>query len=169
MAQELATFAMGCFWQPDEFFRTVPGVLATEVGYIGGHVKSPTYKQVCYTDTGHAEGIQITFDPAVISYRKLLELFWNNHNPTTLNRQGPDRGPQYRSAIFTHSPAQDKEARETAKIVSDQKIWGDDPVVTQIVEVKEWWSAEDYHQKYLQKAGVSECHLPTPPKKVLKL
>jgi len=169
MSPQVATFAMGCFWQPDEFFRTVPGVLKTEVGYTGGRVKNPTYKQVSYTDTGHAEGINITFDPSKVSYRKLLELFWNNHDPTTLNRQGPDRGEQYRSAIFTHGPEQDKEARETLKIVSEEKIWGDEPIVTQIVEAQEWWPAEEYHQKYLQKAGVSECHLPTPPKKKLKL
>jgi peptide-methionine (S)-S-oxide reductase len=169
VSPQTATFAMGCFWQPDEFFRKVPGVLETEVGYTGGRVQNPNYKQVCYTDTGHAEAINIKFDPSKISYRKLLELFWNNHDPTTLNRQGPDRGEQYRSAIFTHGPGQDKEARETLKIVAEQKIWGDDPIVTQIVEAKEWWPAEEYHQKYLEKAGVTECHLPTPPKKMLKL
>ena len=169
MATESAIFAMGCFWQPDEYFRTVPGVLATEVGYIGGKVEHPTYKQVCYLETGHAEAIKIDFDPSKISYRKLLELFWNNHNPTTLNRQGPDRGSQYRSAIFATTAEQKKEARETLAIVAAEKIWGEDPVVTQIVDAAQWWPAEDYHQKYLQKAGVSECHLPTPPKKVLKL
>ena len=169
MNPSIATFAMGCFWQPDEFFRTVPGVLATEVGYTGGRVANPTYKQICYTDTGHAEAVQIIFDPSKTSYRQLLELFWNNHNPTTLNRQGPDRGEQYRSAIFTHGPEQAQEARESLKAVIAQKVWGNDPIVTQIVEATQWWAAEDYHQKYLQKAGVAECHLTTPPKTPLKL
>jgi peptide-methionine (S)-S-oxide reductase len=166
---ETATFAMGCFWQPDEFFRTVPGVLSTEVGYTGGRVAQPTYKQVCYTDTGHAEAVKIVFDPAKLSYRQLLELFWNNHDPTTLNRQGPDRGTQYRSAIFTHGSQQDKEVRASLKAVVDQKVWGDDPIVTQIAEAQEWWPAEEYHQKYLYKAGATECHLAKPPRKALKL
>jgi peptide-methionine (S)-S-oxide reductase len=166
---ETAIFAMGCFWQPDEFFRTIPGVLSTEVGYTGGRVAHPTYKQVCYSETGHAEAVRIVFDPAKLSYRKLLELFWNNHNPTTLNRQGPDRGTQYRSAIFTEGPQQEKEVRESLEAVARQKVWGEDPIVTEVAQAQEWWPAEEYHQKYLQKMGATECHLPTPPRNPLKL
>ncbi len=166
---ETAIFAMGCFWQPDELFRTVKGVMMTEVGYIGGHKKDPTYKEVCYTDTGHAEAVKIVFDPAQISYRELLELFWNNHDPTTLNRQGPDKGKQYRSAIFTTSDAQHKEAAASKVKVGELKAWGDDPIVSEVQKAGDWWPAEDYHQKYLMKRGVTECHLPTPPKKKVKL
>jgi peptide-methionine (S)-S-oxide reductase len=168
-ATQTAIFAMGCFWQPDELFRTVPGVLSTEVGYIGGATQRPTYEDICYKETGHAEGVKLTFDPAKISYRQLLELFWNNHDPTTLNRQGPDRGTQYRSAIFATSPQQLKLAEASAKAVAASQAWGTAPITTQIVEGAQWWSAEDYHQKYLFKRGVSECHLPTPPKKKVVL
>lgn len=166
---ETAIFAMGCFWQPDELFRKVPGVMMTEVGYIGGNKKDPTYKEVCYTDTGHAEAVKISFDPAKISYRQLLEIFWNNHDPTTLNRQGPDRGKQYRSAIFTTSDASFKEATASKVKVGELKAWGDDPIVTEVQKAGDWWPAEDYHQKYLLKHGVTECHLPTPPKMAIKL
>jgi peptide-methionine (S)-S-oxide reductase len=166
---ETAIFAMGCFWQPDELFRTVPGVLATEVGYVGGRTQRPTYEDVCYKETGHAEAVRLTFDPAAVSYRQLLELFWNNHDPTTLNRQGPDRGTQYRSAIFATSPQQLQLALASAKAVADSQAWGSAPITTQIAEAAEWWGAEDYHQKYLYKRGVTECHLPSPPKKKVSL
>jgi peptide methionine sulfoxide reductase msrA/msrB len=166
---ETAIFAMGCFWQPDELFRTVKGVMMTEVGYIGGRTQNPTYKDVSYKETGHAEAVRIVFDPAQISYRELLELFWNNHDPTTLNRQGPDRGTQYRSAIFATSDAHYKEAVASKAAVAEQKAWGDDPIVTEVQKAADWWPAEDYHQKYLMKRGVTECHLPTPPKKKVKL
>jgi peptide methionine sulfoxide reductase msrA/msrB len=166
---ETAIFAMGCFWQPDELYRTVDGIMETEVGYIGGNKKNPTYKEVCYTDTGHAEAIKITFDPAKVSYRQLLEIFWNNHDPTTLNRQGPDKGEQYRSAIFASSEEQYKEALASKATVAKLKAWGEDPIVTEVQKAGAWWPAEDYHQKYLMKRGVTECHLPTPPKMKIKL
>ncbi|HTB22995.1 MAG TPA: peptide-methionine (S)-S-oxide reductase MsrA [bacterium] len=161
---ETAIFAMGCFWQPDEFFRTVPGVLATEVGYIGGSVEEPSYEQVCGHRTGHAEAVKITFDPSVVSYGKLLDLFWNNHDPTTLNRQGPDIGDQYRSAVFCADEDQRLEAVASRGRVAREKLWGDDPLVTEIVVAPQWWPAEQYHQKYLMKRGVTRCHLPTPPR-----
>jgi peptide methionine sulfoxide reductase msrA/msrB len=166
---QTAIFAMGCFWQPDELFRKVPGVMMTEVGYTGGNKKDPTYKEVCYTNTGHAEAIKITFDPAKVSYKQLLEIFWNNHDPTTLNRQGPDRGEQYRSAIFSTNEEEYKEAVASKEKVAKLKAWGDDPIVTEVQKAGDWWPAEEYHQKYLLKHGVTECHLPTPPKMQIKL
>ena len=159
-----AYFAMGCFWQPDEFFRTVPGVLSTEVGYTGGRGERPTYEQVCGHATGHAEAVKITFDPARVSYGQLLDLFWNNHDPTTLNRQGPDIGDQYRSAIFCADDEQLAEAKVSRDRVAREKLWGSDPIVTAIGPAPAWWPAEGYHQKYLMKRGVTQCHLPTPPK-----
>jgi peptide-methionine (S)-S-oxide reductase len=159
-----AIFAMGCFWQPDEFFRTVPGVLATEVGYTGGRVQRPSYEQVCDHSTGHAEAVKVTFDPSVVSYGELLNLFWNNHDPTTLNRQGPDHGDQYRSAVFCVDEEQRAEATASRDKVEKEQLWGGDPIVTAIVPEADWWPAEDYHQKYLMKHGVTRCHLPTPPK-----
>lgn len=160
----VAVFAMGCFWQPDEFFRTVPGVLATEVGYTGGRVPDPTYEQVCCHDTGHAEAVRITFDPSVVTYARLLELFWNNHDPTTPNRQGPDVGDQYRSAVYCLDDGQLEQARASRDRVAHEGLWGRDPVVTEIKAAERWWSAEDYHQKYLMKRGIARCHLPTPPR-----
>jgi len=164
-----AIFAMGCFWQPDEFFRTIPGVLTTEVGYIGGRTQRPTYEDVCYKETGHAEAVRLTFDPAKVSYRQLLELFWNNHDPTTLNSQGPDHGTQYRSAIFATSDEQLVEAQASGGAVARSQAWGTGPLTTQIDMAEEWWAAEDYHQKYLFKRGATECHLPTPPRKKVVL
>ncbi|HTA16796.1 MAG TPA: peptide-methionine (S)-S-oxide reductase MsrA, partial [bacterium] len=146
---------MGCFWQPDEFFRTVPGVLSTEVGYTGGRSERPTYEQVCGHATGHAEAVKITFDPARVSYGQLLDLFWNNHDPTTLNRQGPDRGDQYRSAIFCEDEGQLAEAKASRDRVAREKLWGSDPIVTAIGPAPAWWPAEGYHQKYLMKRGVT--------------
>ena len=163
MKTEEAIFAMGCFWQPDEFFRTVPGVLETEVGYIGGKRERPTYEQVCTGVSGHAEGVRITYDPAKVSYAQLLDLFWNNHNPTTLNRQGPDIGEQYRSAIFTHGPEQMKLALETRTQVAKDGLWGPQPITTEIKEAPTWWPAEGYHQKYLFQRGITQCHLPEAP------
>jgi peptide-methionine (S)-S-oxide reductase len=160
---EIATFAMGCFWQPDEFFRTVPGVLATEVGYTGGRRPKPTYEQVCTGTTGHAEAVKVTFDPAKTSYAQLLDLFWNNHNPTTLNRQGPDIGTQYRSGIYANSPEQLKEALATRDQVAKDGLWGSHPITTEIVAAQEWWPAEGYHQKYLFQRGITQCHLPEAP------
>lgn len=155
---ELATFAMGCFWQPDELFRKIPGVIETEVGYTGGHTQNPTYWEVCEHGTGHAEAVRLSFDPALVSYAQLLEIFWAKHNPTTLNRQGPDVGEQYRSAIFFHSPEQEKLALETKAAVAASKRWGEKPIVTQVVAAGEWWKAEEDHQKYLMKRGIDVCH-----------
>ena len=163
-APGVAIFAMGCFWQPDEHFRKLKGVLKTEVGYSGGKRSAPSYEQVCSGATGHAEALRIEFDPALTSYGALLEEFWHNHDPTTLNRQGPDWGEQYRSAIFCTDTAQMEEALASRNRVLAQALWGEDPVVTQIQPAGDWWPAEDYHQKYLQKRGVTQCHLPRPPK-----
>lgn len=168
MSQSTAIFAMGCFWQPDEFFRVQPGVLATEVGYTGGHSAHPTYEEVCSHGTGHAEAVKITFDPARISFATLLDLFWNNHDPTTVNRQGPDVGHQYRSAIFCADAAQLEQAKASRDAVQKAQLWGNDPLVTDIRMATDWWPAEDYHQKYLMKRGVTQCHLPTPPRGKVK-
>lgn len=147
---ETATFAAGCFWGVEETFRTTAGVLSTMVGYIGGHTENPTYKEVCTDSTGHAEAVQIEFDPEKVSYEQLLEIFWANHNPTTLNRQGPDFGSQYRSAIFYHSA--DQEARARASLQKAQSRF-DRPIVTQIVPVAPFYKAEEYHQQYVLKSG----------------
>ena len=157
---ETATFAAGCFWGVEYAFRKIPGVLKTTVGYTGGHVKDPTYEQVCSHTTGHAEAVQVDFDPSKVTYEKLLETFWNMHDPTTLNRQGPDIGDQYRSAVFYNSPEQEKEA---AALKSELEKSGKfkRPVVTEIVAAKEFYRAEDYHQQYFEKTGQRpQCHLP---------
>lgn len=157
MKKEVATFAMGCFWSPDLLFSKVSGVLKTEVGYIGGDEKkfpNPTYEQVCTNKTGYAEAVQVTFDSEKIDYDKLLDLFWQNHNPTTLNRQGADVGTQYRSAIFYHSASQKKKAIESRE--KYQKKFSK-PIVTEIVSAGKFFPAEDYHQKYLEKRGMESC------------
>ncbi len=154
---ELATFAAGCFWGVEETFRQIPGVLSTRVGYTGGHTPDPTYTEVCTGKTGHAEAVEVTFDPAAVSYDQLLAVFFDNHNPTELNRQGPDEGSQYRSAVFTHSAAQ-KAAAEAAKSVLERSGKFKKKVVTQIVPATVFYAAEDYHQKYLDKRGLSVCH-----------
>ncbi|MHB1947538.1 MAG: peptide-methionine (S)-S-oxide reductase MsrA [Gammaproteobacteria bacterium] len=151
-----ATFAAGCFWGVEELFRKQPGVISTRVGYIGGHTKNPTYQDVCSDETGHAEAVEIEYDPEKISYHDLLTLFWNNHNPTTLNRQGPDVGSQYRSAIFFHSDEQEKLAKESKEKLEKEKKFSQ-PVTTQILAAGEFYPAEDYHQKYLAKRGQSHC------------
>jgi peptide methionine sulfoxide reductase msrA/msrB len=155
----VATFAAGCFWGVEYAFRKIPGVLKTTVGYTGGRTKDPTYKEVCSHTTGHAEAVQVEFDPSKISYEKLLEAFWAMHDPTTLNRQGPDVGDQYRSAIFYNSPEQEK----TAKALKEKlKFWKfNQPIVTEIVPAKEFYKAEDTHQQYFEKRGMKpQCHLP---------
>jgi peptide-methionine (S)-S-oxide reductase len=152
-----ATFAAGCFWGVEETFRKLDGVLETTVGYTGGHTVNPTYEDVCTDKTGHAEVVDITFDPDVISYRELLKVFFANHNPTTLNRQGPDVGTQYRSAIFYHDEQQKQEA-EQMKRELDQSGTYTDPIVTEIVKAGPYYLAEDYHQKYLLKRGMDACH-----------
>lgn len=148
----LATFAAGCFWGVEAKFRQVTGVTATRVGYLGGDTKDPTYKQVCTGTTGHAEGIEITFDPTVISYDTLLDVFWQLHDPTTLNRQGPDIGTQYRSSVFYHDEQQQQLA-EAKKQQLNQGPFSQRPIVTEIVPISEFYPAEEYHQCYLEKQG----------------
>ena len=155
---EKATFAAGCFWGVEEAFRQVPGVIETTVGYLGGHTANPTYKDVCTDETGHAEVVQVTFDPSKVSYEKLLDVFWSAHDPTTLNRQGPDIGTQYRSAIFFHSPEQERQARASReKMQASGKFRRS--VVTEITPASTFYPAEEYHQKYLAKRGLSHCHI----------
>lgn len=149
----VATFAAGCFWGVESRFQQVEGVLSTRVGYTGGHVSSPTYQQVCADQTGHAEAVEVTYDPSKVSYEQLLQLFFANHDPTTLNRQGPDVGSQYRSAVFFHSPAQQAAAQAMKeKIQASGKLRS--PVVTQIVEADTFYPAEEYHQQYYEKKGI---------------
>ena len=155
---QLATFAAGCFWGVEATFRQIPGVKATAVGYIGGHTKAPTYEDVCYRDTGHAEAVQVEYDPAQVSYEALLAVFYENHDPTTLNRQGPDVGEQYRSAIFYHDESQ----REAAQVATDRLQASGAfrrPIVTQIVPAPTFYPAEEYHQRYLEKRGLASCHV----------
>ena len=156
MTTEKATFGAGCFWGVEETFRTLPGVKSTAVGYAGGTKDHPTYEDVCSDETGHAEVVEVEFDPQTISYDKLLGVFWANHNPTTPNRQGPDVGPQYRSVIFYHSPEQKAQA-EASKAALEKSGKHSRPIVTQIEPAPRFWPAEDYHQKYLQKRGRTHC------------
>lgn len=153
-----ATLAAGCFWGVEEAFRKTPGVTETAVGYMGGSLQNPTYEAVCTDRTGHAEVVQIQFDPAQVSYERLLEIFWEIHDPTTLNRQGPDRGTQYRSAVFYHDLAQ-KEAAQALKAQLDASGRFRRPIVTEITPASTFWHAEEYHQKYIQKHGGGSCHI----------
>lgn len=157
-AMERATFAAGCFWGVETLFRQVKGVASATVGYTGGRVKNPTYEQVCRDNTGHAEAVQVEFDPSQVTYEQLLELFWNNHNPTTLNRQGPDVGSQYRSAVFYHTPGQ-QAAAEAMKQRLEQQRKFPRPIVTHIVPASEFYRAEEYHQRYFEKNGGGQCHI----------
>ncbi len=154
MTTEQATFAAGCFWQVEADFRKIPGVTATTVGYTGGTVDRPTYEQVCSHTTGHAEAVEVEFDPEQVSYDDLLTAFWELHDPTQLNRQGPDVGDQYRSAIFFHSSEQ--EAKAKASKGAAQPNFSR-PIVTEVTPVVEFWPAEDYHQRYLEKRGLATC------------
>lgn len=149
---EKATFAAGCFWGVEDAFAGVPGVVSTRVGYTGGHKEHPRYQDVCSGMTGHAEAVEVTFDPAVISYDQLLNIFWQCHDPTQLNRQGPDHGSQYRSAIFYHSDSQKLMAQESLERL-DRSGRLRRPVVTEITPCATFWEAEEYHQKYHQKHG----------------
>lgn len=151
-----ATFAMGCFWGPDGLFRGVTGVTDVAVGYAGGHVDNPTYEQVCSGATGHAEVVQVEFDPQQISYAGLLDVFWDNHNPTTRNRQGPDIGRQYRSVIFVRDDAQ--RATAEASLATRQQQLAQ-PIVTAIEPFTAFYRAEEYHQRYLEKTGAASCHV----------
>lgn len=152
-----ATFAAGCFWGVETAFRSTPGVISTRVGYTGGSLNHPTYKDVCSDRTGHAEAVEVTYDPARVSYDQLLKVFWENHDPTTLNRQGPDVGTQYRSAIFYHTPEQEAAARASKARLESSGAYRR-PIVTEIVPAVEFWQAEDYHQQYLEKKGLAHCH-----------
>jgi peptide-methionine (S)-S-oxide reductase len=155
---EIATFGAGCFWGVEETFRQIPGVTDTAVGYLGGRTQNPTYKDVCSDETGHAEVVQITYDPAQVGYDRLLDVFWSAHDPTTLNRQGPDVGTQYRSAIFFHSTEQERVAKASKeKMQASGKFRR--PIVTEITPASTFYRAEDYHQKYLAKRGMSHCHI----------
>ena len=149
-----ATFAAGCFWGVEAAFRSIPGVVSTRVGYTGGHVENPTYKQVCTDRTGHAEAVEVTFDPGQVSYEELLEAFWKNHDPTQLNRQGPDFGTQYRSAIFFHDDVQEKAARASLERAQDRFR---KPIMTEITAASTFYEAEEYHQRYLEKQGLATC------------
>jgi peptide-methionine (S)-S-oxide reductase len=155
---EKATFGAGCFWGVEVAFRQVPGVVEATAGYLGGNSPNPSYEDVCSGRTGHAEVVEVTYDPSRVSYDELLNVFWSSHDPTTLNRQGPDRGTQYRSAIFYHN-----EAQEAAAAASKER-WGSagrfaGPIVTEITPASTFYKAEEYHQRYLEKHGLASCHI----------
>ena len=153
---EIATFAAGCFWGVEAAFRQIKGVKSTQVGYIGGNMENPSYEDVCTDETGHAEAVEVTFDPSTVSYEKLLEVFWTNHNPTQGNRQGPDVGTQYRSAVFYHNAKQKESA---AKSMKEEQKKHDKKITTEIKPAEKFYKAEDYHQQYLEKKGMSSCHI----------
>lgn len=157
MSTATATFGAGCFWGVEAAFRQLPGVIDAVSGYVGGSAENPTYQQVCTGRTGHAEAVQVTYDPTKATYAQLLDLFWRMHDPTTLNRQGPDVGTQYRSAIFYHTPEQAQEARESKDALENSGKYKH-PVVTEIEAASTFYPAEDYHQRYFEKNGVS-CHI----------
>ena len=156
--KKIATFGAGCFWGVEAAYRQVPGVLSTRVGYLGGTMENPTYRDVCSGGTGHAEVVEVTYDPSRLTYNDLLTVFWENHDPTTLNRQGPDVGEQYRSAIFFHTPEQ-----RAAAAASKEKLQASGklrrPIVTEIAPASEFYRAEDYHQQYLEKRGLAHCRI----------
>jgi peptide methionine sulfoxide reductase msrA/msrB len=156
--RQTAEFAAGCFWGVEETFRTTPGVTATAVGYAGGKTDNPTYKEVCTDKTGHAEAVRVEYDPQVVGYEQLLDIFWQNHDPTQLNRQGPDTGTQYRSAIFYRGEAQRATAEASKERLQKSGRYAR-PIVTEIVPDKGFWMAEDYHQQYLKKRGLSSCEV----------
>jgi len=154
---EMATFGAGCFWGIEAAFRRVPGVIDTAAGYSGGRTKNPTYEDVCTDETGHAEVVQVTFDPAKVSYEQLLDVFWQIHDPTQVNRQGPDFGAQYRTAIFFHSPEQEAAANKSkAALEASGKFRR--PIATEITPAAPFYRAEEYHQRYLEKRGAASCH-----------
>jgi peptide-methionine (S)-S-oxide reductase len=156
--QEIATFGAGCFWGIEAAFRRVPGVLDAAVGYSGGRTQNPSYQDVCTDTTGHAEVVQVTFDPEKLSYDQLLDVFWTIHDPTQVNRQGPDFGKQYRTAIFFHSPEQEAAAKESKQALeASGKLRR--PVATEITPAAPFWRAEEYHQRYLEKRGAASCHI----------
>ncbi len=155
---EKATFAAGCFWGVEAAYRQLEGVTSTRVGYTAGSLEDPTYKDVCSDTTGHAEAVEVEFDPSVVSYEDLLEVFWSNHDPTTVNRQGPDVGSQYRSGIFFHTSEQEAAARASlAAADASGRFRG--PIVTEITPASQFWEAEEYHQQYLEKRGLATCRI----------
>jgi peptide-methionine (S)-S-oxide reductase len=157
--EEKATFAAGCFWGVEAAFRQIRGVVSTAVGYTGGNLENPTYEQVCTGKTGHAEAVEVTYDPAQVSYDQILEVFWKIHDPTTLNRQGPDIGSQYRSAIFYHTPQQRSAAKHSRKDLEKSGRFKK-PIVTEIAPASSFYRAEEYHQRYLEKHGKTSWALP---------
>ncbi len=153
-----ATFGAGCFWGVEAAFRQIPGVTATRVGYTGGQKAHPTYEMVCTDLTGHAEAVEVTYDPAKVSYDDLLQVFWENHDPTQRNRQGWDVGTQYRSAIFYHDREQEATARASIERLEKSGAYKR-PIVTEVVAAQTFYPAEDYHQQYLEKRGLATCHI----------
>jgi len=152
-----ATFGMGCFWHPEELFRGVKGVKETIVGFMGGEAEDPSYEDVSTKETGHAEVVHFMYDPNEVSYDELLDIFWKNHNPTTMNKQGPDVGSQYRSVIFFYTPEQESLAKKSKEELEKSGTWKD-PIVTEIISAPTFYKAEEYHQRYLQKRGLKTCH-----------
>jgi len=159
MSTEKATFAAGCFWGVEAAFAAIPGVTATAVGYEGGATDRPTYRDVCTDTTGHAEAVELNFDPEKIGYEALLDAFFSLHDPTTKDRQGPDWGTQYRSAIFYHSPEQEAAARAKIERLNAEGRYKPRRIVTQVVPAQTFWRAEEYHQRYLEKRGQASCHI----------
>jgi peptide-methionine (S)-S-oxide reductase len=159
MSIEKATFGAGCFWGVEAKFAAMPGVTATAVGYEGGKLDNPGYKDVCTDQTGHAEVVEIDFDNEKISYEQLLDAFFALHDPTTMNRQGPDWGTQYRSVVFFHSPEQEQQARAKIEQLTNEGRYKPRRIVTLVVQAETFWRAEEYHQKYLEKRGMASCHI----------
>jgi len=159
MTTEKATFGAGCFWGVEAAFAAIPGVTATAVGYEGGTTQQPTYRDVCTDSTGHAEVVEIEFDPERVTYQQLVDAFFSLHDPTTLNRQGPDRGTQYRSAIFFHSPEQQATALARIQQLNSDGRFKPASIVTKVEPAQTFWRAEDYHQRYLEKRGQTSCHI----------
>lgn len=155
---EVAVFGAGCFWGVEVAFAKVPGVIETTVGYEGGSLENPTYREVCTDETGHAEVVQVRFDPSQVTFEQLLDLFFSIHDPTQLNRQGPDWGTQYRSVVFYHSPEQEAAARAKIEQLTAENRFPK-KIVTQVLPATNFWKAEDYHQKYLEKRGMTSCHI----------
>jgi len=159
MAMEKATFGAGCFWGVEAQFAALPGVTRTAVGYEGGAMESPSYKDVCTDQTGHAEVVELEFDSEKISYAELLDAFFSLHDPTTMNRQGPDWGTQYRSVVFFHSPEQERQAQAKIEELTAAGRYKPKRIVTQVVPAQTFWRAEEYHQRYLEKRGMTSCHI----------
>lgn len=155
---EKATFGAGCFWGVEAEFRKIKGVKRTDVGYEGGHTERPTYKDVCTDTTGHAEVVQVEYDPNEVAYQDLLNVFWENHDPTQVNRQGPDVGTQYRTVIFYHNDEQKRIAEESKRELSNSGRFRK-PIATEITPATDFWRAEEYHQQYLEKRGLASCHI----------